>query len=69
MIQRCHLEAMLSEWIGITDAKWALIELLLPPERGRGCRSAGNNRPFFDGMMWISRTGVQWRRLPNEYGK
>ncbi|MCQ8280165.1 transposase [Acetobacteraceae bacterium KSS8] len=41
----------------------------LPAERRCGCRPAGNNRPFFDGMMWMARTGTQWRRLPAEYGK
>lgn len=69
MIQRCHLEAALSERIGTTNAEWALIGPLLPPEHGRGCRPAGDNRPFFDGMMWMTRTGAQWRRLPDEYGK
>lgn len=59
----------MSERIGTTNAEWALIGPLLPPERGRGCRPAGDNRPVFDGMMWIARTGAQWRRLPAEYGK
>ncbi|RYH96776.1 MAG: transposase, partial [Acetobacteraceae bacterium] len=27
------------------------------------------NRPFFEGMMWMARTGSQWRQLPGEYGK
>jgi len=63
------LEAALDDRIGITDAEWALIGPLLPAERGRGCRPAGDNRPFFDGMMWMARTGAQWRRLPAEYGK
>jgi len=57
------------EQIGTTDAQWALISPLLPSEGGRGCRPAGDNRPFFDGMMWMARTGAQWRRLPPEYGK
>lgn len=30
---------------------------------------AQDNRPHFEGMMWIARTGVQWRHLPDEYGK
>ena len=59
----------MSERIGTTDAEWQLIGPLLPPERGRGCRPAGDNRPFFDGMMWMARTGAQWRRLPPDYGK
>ena len=69
MIQRCHLEAALGERIGLSDEAWELIGPLLPPEHGRGCRPAGDNRPFFEGMMWMARTGSQWRQLPDEYGK
>ncbi len=28
-----------------------------------------DNRRFFDGMMWILRTGSPWRDLPEEFGK
>ena len=28
-----------------------------------------DNRLYFEGMMWIARTGSQWRHLPDEYGK
>lgn len=59
----------MGERIGLSDGEWALIAPLLPPERGRGCRPAGDNRPFFEGMMWMARTGSQWRHLPDEYGK
>ncbi len=53
----------------MSDDEWALIGPLLPTERGRGCRLAGDNRPYFEGMMWMARTGAQWRHLPDEYGK
>ena len=69
MIQGCLLEAVLGERIGVSDGEWALIGPLLPSERGRGCRPAGDNRPYFEGMMWMARTGAQWRLLPDEYGK
>lgn len=59
----------LDETIGATDAEWALIGPLLPSETGRGCRPAGDNRRLFDGMMWMARTGAQWRHLPPCYGK
>jgi transposase len=69
LIQGCLLEAALGERIGLSDEEWVLIGPLLPAERGRGCRPAGDNRLFFEGMMWIARTGSQWRHLPDEYGK
>ena len=55
--------------IGVTDEEWSVIGPLLPAERGRDCRPAHDNRPYFEGMLWIARTGAQWRQLPAEYGK
>lgn len=69
MIQGCLLEAALGERIGLSDDEWAIIGVLLPSEHGRGCRPAQDNRLYFAGMMWIARTGSQWRHLPDEYGK
>jgi transposase len=51
------------------DEGWAVIGPLLPAERGRGCRPAQDNRRYFEGMMWMARTGAQRRHLPDEYGK
>jgi transposase len=59
----------LGERIGLSDVEWAIIGPLLPPEHGRSCRPAQDNRQYFEGMMWIARTGSQWRHLPDEYGK
>ena len=59
----------MGERIGVSDDEWALIGPLLSSERGRGCRPAGDNRPYFEGMVWMARTGAQWRHLPDEYGK
>lgn len=56
----------MGERIGVTDEEWEVIGALLPPEHGRGCRPAQDNRPYFEG---IARTGAQWRHLPDEYGK
>jgi transposase len=69
LIQRWLLEAALGERIGLSDEDWEIIGALLPSERGRGCRPAQDNRLYFEGMMWIARTGSQWRHLPDEYGK
>jgi transposase len=59
----------LSERIGVADEEWAIIGPLLPPERGRCARPAHDNRRFFEGMLWMARTGSQWRQLPETYGK
>jgi len=59
----------MSELIRLSDEEWAVIGPLLPPERGRWSRPAADNRPFFEGMLWMARTGAQWRQLPSAYGK
>ena len=59
----------MGERIGVSDDEWGLIGPLLPSERGRGCRPAQDNRLYFEDMMWMARTGAQWRHLPDDYGK
>lgn len=59
----------MNERVGVTDEEWAVISPLLPSERGRGCRPAQDNRRYFEGMLWIARSGSQWRLLPADYGK
>ncbi|WP_209436181.1 transposase, partial [Gluconobacter japonicus] len=41
----------------LTDQEWAMIGPLLPPERGRWARPAGDNRLFLNGMLHVLRTG------------
>ena len=57
------------ERIGVSDDEWALIGQLLPSEHGRGCRRSGDHRRYFEGMIWMARTGARWRHPPDEYGK
>ena len=59
----------MGERIGLTDEEWSVISPLLPAESGRGCRPAQDNRRYFEGTLWMARTGAQWRHLPDEYGK
>jgi len=69
LIRDCHLEAALGDRIGLSDAEGEIVGAPLPSERDRGGRPAHSNRRYFEGMTWIARTGAQWRRLPDEYGK
>ena len=54
----------------LTDAQWAKIVPHLPtlPRRkdGRG-RPWANDRACFEGILWVLRTGAQWKALPTEY--
>lgn len=53
----------------LTSEEWERIEGLLPPEntgkKGRPCKE---NRVMLNGMLWIARSGAQWRELPTCYG-
>ncbi|WP_162922280.1 transposase [Asaia bogorensis] len=59
----------MGERIGLSDEVWTIIGTLLTPETGRGCRPARGNRLYLEGMMWIARTGSQWRHRHDDYGK
>jgi len=52
----------------LSDAEWELIGRLLPPERGRWARPAGDNRRFLNGMLHVLRVGCPWRDMHERYG-
>ena len=52
----------------LSDAQWALIEphcLGKPSDLGR---AGGDPRLFMEAVLWIARTGVPWRDLPEGFG-
>lgn len=55
----------------LTDKQWEILEPLLPelPRRadGRG-RPWAESRTLLNGMLWVLRTGAQWKDLPSRYG-
>ena len=53
----------------LSDKEWAIIGVLLPPERGRKARPAHDNRRFLDGMLHVLRVGCPWRDMHERYGK
>src|SRR5271165_5900955 len=53
----------------VTNEEWAVLEPLLrfrqrPDGRGRPPQDA---RAVLNGVLWILRTGAQWRELPSKY--
>jgi transposase len=54
----------------LTNEEWTRIKDLLPPENtGKKGRPRKDNRIMLNGMIWIARSGCQWRELPEYYGK
>jgi transposase len=55
----------------LTDRQWALIEPLLPAAKSgpaRRGRPPGNRRRIVNAILYVVKTGCQWRWLPQEFG-
>lgn len=54
----------------IPDDLWAQLRPLLPPEKppGTNGRPVVPFRHVMDGILYVLRTGCQWKALPREYG-
>jgi transposase len=52
----------------IADANWDRIKDLLPGRPGQTGWLAKDNRLFIDAVLWIAKTGVPWRDLPERFG-
>jgi len=54
----------------VSDELWAAIEPLLPPQRAhpKGGRPWLPDRPALCGLLYVLKTGIQWRRLPLALG-
>jgi putative transposase len=50
-----------------TDAQWAIIKPLIPPQKGRGRPRQVDLRRIIDGIFYISRSSCQWRMLPHDF--
>jgi putative transposase len=50
----------------VTDAQWDLIEPFLLPEPGGGRPRKTDPRDILDAILYILRTGCQWRYLPGD---
>ena len=50
----------------LTDEQWEHIRILLPRPRGKGRRPSHSRRELLNGLLYIVRTGSQWRALPHD---
>ena len=53
----------------LTDYQWELIHQFLSSHPHVYIGEPAQCRLFIDAVLWILRTGSQWRALPSEYGK
>jgi transposase len=54
----------------VSDALWSRIAPLLPaePPKPRGGRPRVSDRAVLNGILYVLRTGIQWKHLPTELG-
>ncbi len=55
----------------LTDSQWKLIEPLLPKVKsgpGKPGRPALNQREVVNGILYVVKSGCQWRMLPKDFG-
>ena len=50
----------------LTDAQWEVIRWLLPKRAKRG-RKPTDRRKIINGILYVNRTGCQWRALPHDF--
>ena len=57
-------------WRDVSDEFWAKVQPLLPedPRSPKGGRPPTPHRTIFNGILYVLRTGCQWKMLPREYG-
>lgn len=53
----------------LTDAQWHQVKDLLPGKKGAPGRTAADNRLFVDAILFVAKTGIPWRDLPERFGK
>ena len=54
----------------VDDALWAELQplLVIDKPRKKPGRPRHDDRPIFDGLIWLARNGGQWKTLPREFG-
>jgi len=52
----------------LTDAQWDRLVPLLPPQQLPMGRPYLPHRQIVEGIVWLARTGVPWRDLPERFG-
>jgi transposase len=51
----------------LTPAQWAIIEPLLPAEKPGGRPRSVPQREIVNAILYVDRTGCQWRALPHDF--
>jgi transposase len=57
-------------WRDVPDEFWTVVEPLVPadPVSRKGGRPTLPHRTILNGILYVLRTGCQWKMMPREYG-
>ena len=58
---------LMASLIEITISEWALVSDLFDPPGRRGAPAKHDRREIVDAILFLARTGCQWRYLPDNY--
>jgi transposase len=53
----------------LTDAEWARVRPVLPPQQPRTGRPRHDHRMVLNGILTVVGTELSWREIPEAYGK
>jgi putative transposase len=53
----------------LTDDQWEKIRHRLPGKKSDPGRTAVDNRLFVNAVLFVAKTGIPWRDLPERFGK
>ena len=53
--------------VDVTDTEWDQVADLFDPDGRRGAPDLYPRRLMVEAMLWMARTGVQWRYLPEQF--
>jgi transposase len=51
----------------LSEQEWAILEALIPPAKPGGRPRTTDMRAVVNAILYLDRTGCQWRALPHEY--
>jgi Putative transposase of IS4/5 family (DUF4096) len=51
----------------LSEAEWALLAPLLPPEKPGGRHRENDLREVINGIRYVLRTGAAWRHVPHDF--
>ena len=50
----------------LSDKEWEVLEALVPPVKSGGRPAEHTRREIMNGILYVLRTGCQWRLLPHD---